>query len=116
MTAINPENPEASQEKDELLFAQLVLGFQAAAYQQMGKVMNPFTNKIERNLEMARHSIDMLAMIQAKSASNLTESEAGFLAHVLTELRLNYIEEVNKPQPPADDAKKDSSEGDNQPK
>lgn len=98
MISDNPKNPENNYSKDELYFAQLVLSFQAAAYQQMGKIVNQITGKIERNLEMARHSIDMLAMIQEKTKGNLSESESGFITHVLTELRMNYVEEVNKPQ------------------
>jgi hypothetical protein len=94
----NSNQPEANYSKEELYFAQLVLSFQAAAYQQMGKVVNPLSGKVERNLEMARHSIDMLAMIQDKTKGNLSESESGFILHVLTELRMNYVEEVNKPQ------------------
>jgi hypothetical protein len=98
MTSDKPKNTENNYSKDELYFAQLVLSFQAAAYQQMGKVVNQLTGKIERNLEMARHSIDMLAMIQEKTKGNLSESESGFITHVLTELRMNYVEEANKPQ------------------
>ena len=89
-----------SGDKNELLFAQLLLSFQAAAYQQMGKIMSPFTGKIERNLEMARHSIDMLAMLGEKTKSNLSDPERKFLDNVLAELRMNYVEESNKPQPP----------------
>ena len=98
-------------DKDEILFAQLILSFQAAAYQQMGKVMNPFTAKIERDLEMARHSIDMLGMIEQKTRGNLSEEESGFIKHVLAELRLNYVEESNKPQtPPTDSSTNEAQE------
>jgi len=110
MTTDNPKNPEANYSKDELYFAQLVLSFQAAAYQQMGKVVSPVSGKIERNLEMARHSIDMLAMIEAKTKGNLSESESGFISHVLAELRMNYVEEVNRPQ---SEQSKQKPEGDN---
>jgi hypothetical protein len=76
----------------------------------MGKVVNPLSGKVERNLEMARHSIDMLAMIQDKTKGNLSESESGFISHVLTELRMNYVEEVNKPQ--AEPPKEAAADGD----
>jgi hypothetical protein len=98
-------------DKGELLFAQLVLSFQAAAYQQMGKVMNPFTGKIERDLEMARHSIDMLGMIEEKTKGSLSEEEAGFLMHVLTELRMNYVEELNRPPDKEPDKPKEEQKG-----
>jgi len=99
---------EENQPRDdyELLFVQLVMSFQAAAYQQMGKIASPFTGKIERNLEMARHSIDMLAMIQAKTKGNLTGQEERYLSNILADLRLNYVDEANKPEPEKDSADK----------
>ncbi|HLQ66704.1 MAG TPA: DUF1844 domain-containing protein [Candidatus Limnocylindrales bacterium] len=78
------------------LFLGLVHSFQAAAMQQMGKIMNPFTNQVERDLVQARLSIDMLEMLQERTSGNLTGEESRFLTHVLTELRLNYVAEVDE--------------------
>ena len=74
--------------KDELLFAQLILMFQAAAMQQMGKLMNPASNTIERELEQAQISIDMLEMIHKKTQKNLSPDEDRLLSDILRELRL----------------------------
>ncbi len=79
------------------LFYSLVLSLQAAAMQQMGKVMNPLTNSVERNLDAARQSIDLLDMIRRKTDGNLAEDEAKMLEHVLYELRMNFVDESNKP-------------------
>ncbi len=79
-----------------ILFTQLVLSFQASAMQQMGKVMNIFTHKVERDLAQAQMSIDMLAMLQDKTMGNLTEEEARLLDRALFELRMNYVDEVEK--------------------
>ena len=87
---------DESNRKDEALFVQLVVMFQAAAMQQMGKVQNPITNKVERNLEQARFSIDMLEMIQNRTGSNLSDNEKKFLEHTLFELRMNYVDEVKR--------------------
>jgi hypothetical protein len=78
------------------LFLGLIHSFQAAAMQQMGKIMNPFTNEVERDLPQARLSIDMLEMLQERTSGNLTGEESRFLTHVLTELRLNYVAEVDE--------------------
>ena len=90
------------------LFLGLIHSFQAAAMQQMGKIMNPYTQKVERDLTQARLSIDMLEMLQERTSGNLTGEESRFLTHVLTELRLNYVAEVDedkkaeaKPEAPA---------------
>jgi hypothetical protein len=82
--------------KDELHFIQLVLMFQSAALQQMGKVQNPITEKIERDLDQARLSIDILEMIQNKTKNNLSENEKKYLEHALFELKMNYVDEMSK--------------------
>ncbi|HEX7077838.1 MAG TPA: DUF1844 domain-containing protein [Candidatus Eisenbacteria bacterium] len=80
------------------LFLGLIHSFQAAAMQQMGKMVNPFTEKIERDMGQARLSIDMLEMLQERTSGNLTGEESRFLSHVLTELRLNYVAETEEDQ------------------
>ena len=92
---MNEEQPkEAMSGKD--LFLGLIHSFQAAAMQQMGKIPNPYTEKIERDLPQAKLSIDVLEMLQTRTSGNLVGEEARFLQHVLTELRLNYVAEVEE--------------------
>ncbi|MGE5176885.1 MAG: DUF1844 domain-containing protein [Hyphomicrobiales bacterium] len=88
------EPAQTPSQKD--LFLGLVHSFQAAAMQQMGKTVNPFTEKVERDLAQARLSIDMLEMLQERTSGNLTGEESRFLSHVLTELRLNYVAEIEE--------------------
>jgi F0F1-type ATP synthase membrane subunit b/b' len=87
------------EEKNTALFGGLVTMFQAAALQQMGKVKNPMTDKIERDLEQAQMSIDMLDMLQQKTKGNLTKEEEQFLVDVLRDLKLNYVDEKAKGTP-----------------
>ena len=78
------------------LFLQLVLGMQQSAMMALGKLMNPFSRKIERNLEMARDSIDTLAALEARTRGNLEPDEQRVLTQVLTDLRMNFLDEVKK--------------------
>ena len=87
---------DESEKRGEYHFIQLVLMFQTAAMHQMGKIQNPITKKTERDLSQAKFSIDMLEMIQQKTEGNLSENEKKFLDHALFELRMNYVDEVNK--------------------
>ena len=87
-----------TQQKHQFLFTELVLIFHAAAMQQMGKLKNPVTDAIERNLAAAQGSIDMLDMLKEKTKANLSSDEERMLSEVLRELRLNYVDEVNKDQ------------------
>lgn len=82
--------------KDELLLTQLVLMFQTAAMQHMGKLRNPLTGTIERDLGQAQISIDILEMLHTKTRGNLSADEERMLTDVLKELRLNYVDEQMK--------------------
>ena len=78
------------------LFLQLVLGLQQSAMMALGKLMNPLTRKVETHLEMARDTIDTLAALEERTRGNLEPDEARVLRQVLTDLRMNYVEELKK--------------------
>jgi hypothetical protein len=81
---------------NELLFMQLVMQNQQIAMMSMGKLKHPVTDKIERNLDLAKVSIDTLDMIKVKTKGNLSTNEERFLDEVIRELKLNYVDEKNK--------------------
>jgi len=83
-------------ERDEALFLSIMYSFHAAAMQQMGKIANPFTGKVERDLSAARGTIDVLLMFQKKTAGNLTDRERRVLSNLVTELQLNYVDESER--------------------
>ncbi len=80
----------------EALFFNLVMMFHTSAMQHMGKLKNPLTDKIERDLLQAQMSIDMLDMLKAKTKGNLSENESRFLDRMISELKLNYVDEAEK--------------------
>jgi len=86
-------------EKNQVMFVQLVSMFQAAALQQMGKLKNPVTEKIEKNMEQAQVSIDLIDMLKDKTKGNLLPDEERFLSGVLQDLKLNYVDELAKEAP-----------------
>lgn len=84
--------------RDEQLFLTLVTNFQTSAWIRMGKIKDPITDSINRNLEECRFSIDMIEMLSRRMASQLTEIEKQYVNKALTELRMNFVEESNKPE------------------
>jgi len=83
-------------ENSDQLFIQLLYIFHASAMQSLGKVKSPITNQIEINLEQARQSIEMIEMLKEKTKNNLSAELSKALESFLSEIRLNYVEEVNK--------------------
>ncbi len=86
------ENPS----RQAALFLQLLLGLQQNGMMALGKLVNPLTRQIEKNLEAARDTIDMLTAIEARTQGNLESDEARVLRQVLTELRMNYLDELKR--------------------
>ena len=83
-------------ENINIQFFQLVFSLQTAAMQQLGKIVSPVTGKVERDLIMAKTTIDILGMVETKTKGNLTKEESQFIGHSLHELRLNYVDEIKK--------------------
>ena len=95
---------------NELLFMQLVLQNQQLAMMSMGKLKNPVTDKIDRNLEFAKMSIDTLDMLVAKTKGNISEYEEKFLTEIIKDLKLNYVDEVSKDKKAGESKPENTSE------
>lgn len=83
-------------DKHSLLFLGLVTSFQQSALTALGKLVNPLTGKTEIDLSIAAAHIDMLDMLMVKTEGNLTADETKTLEQIISYLKLNYVEEVNK--------------------
>ncbi len=71
-------------------------GLQQACMMSLGKLMNPDDAPARANLEAARDTIDTLSAIESSTRGNLEPDEQRVLTQVLTDLRLNYVDEVKK--------------------
>ena len=87
---------ETTPSRSAALFLQLVLGLSQGGMMALGKLMNPVTRKVEVNLEAARDAIDTLEALEARTQGNLESDEARVLRQTLTDLRLNYVEEMKR--------------------
>ncbi|MCX6157785.1 MAG: DUF1844 domain-containing protein [Ignavibacteria bacterium] len=83
-------------DKSSELFVALVYSLQMQAMMNLGKIKNPMTEVIEKNLEAASVSIDMVDMLLNKAKEGFTEEETKVLEHIVSDLRLNYVNESGK--------------------
>ncbi|MBW1696027.1 MAG: DUF1844 domain-containing protein [Deltaproteobacteria bacterium] len=77
----------------EINFQTFVFSLNASALVQLGVMEDPATGKREKNLPLAKQTIDMLSMLQNKTAGNLTKEEDELLKNILYDLRLRYVKE-----------------------
>jgi len=72
-------------------FSTFLLSLAASAMVQLGESPEPETGQYMQNLPLAKHTIDILAMLQCKTRANATDEEARLLAELLCQLRLSYV-------------------------
>ncbi len=75
-------------------FIQFVSGIAAQTLMQMGDIENPISGGRKVDLESARYSIDLIAMLEEKTKGNLTPDEERYLKAALHDLRMRYVEAV----------------------
>ena len=96
ITAVMRSVFQDSSDSGMYLFQYLVVMFQNLDLQQMGKLINPITGQLERDLQQARITIDMIQMVKDKTAGNLNEEEQRLIDQVLLDLQMNYVDEVKR--------------------
>ena len=82
-------------DKNDQIFLQLIYMFHTSAMQGLGKVADP-TGQINRNLEYVSQTIDIMEMLLVKTKGNITEEIDKMLTQMISELKLNYVDEKNK--------------------
>lgn len=88
MSETSSSSPTA--EKKQVSFTTFVLSLSAAALQHLGTPVREI-DKPCINLALARESIEILEMLQLKTAGNLTQEEDQLLATLLYDLRMRYV-------------------------
>jgi hypothetical protein len=81
-------------------FKTIVQMFQVEGMVALGKMLNPATNELTRNLDHARYVIDVLEVLQEKTKGNLDADDQRFLDQTVSTLRLNFVEESGNPAAP----------------
>lgn len=84
-------------DKNTELFISLISSFQMQAMMHLGKLKNPVSEKVERDLDAAQMMIDMIDMIKEKTKGNISDDETKFIDQIIAMLKLNFVEEKNKP-------------------
>lgn len=99
-------------DKNDQILLQLIYMFHTSAMQGLGKVADP-TGQINRNLEYVSQTIDIMEMLLVKTQGNITEEIDNMLTQMISELKLNYVDEKNK-KPEDNIEEKDSENKDSE--
>ena len=78
----------------EINFASLVLTLASSAWVGMGKIADPISGEIKKDLNGVKYTIETLIMLREKTKGNLTEDEEKVLNNLISELQSNYADTI----------------------
>jgi hypothetical protein len=87
-----PGKPPQAPEIPTVDFHTFVLSLGSSALMNLGELERPGAGAAAKDLPMAKHTIDILAMLQDKTRGNLTPDEDKLLDSLLYDLRLRFVE------------------------
>jgi hypothetical protein len=80
---------------DPASFASFLMSIASNAASSLGMMEHPVTGKREVDLELGKHWIDVLGMLQQKTRGNLLPQEQQIMEGLLSDLRMQYVSLTN---------------------
>lgn len=91
--AVSGEQQPSQTLLPEVNFPTFVMSLNVSALYHLGAIEDPETKQKNKNLPMAKQTIDILSMLEEKTKGNLTEDEQNLLKNILYDLRIIYVKE-----------------------
>ena len=80
----------------EVTFPAFIMSLNTSVLYHLGEIADPLSGKTVVDLDLARHAIDTLALIQEKTKGNLTTEEEELLKNILYDIKLRFVRVAKK--------------------
>lgn len=91
---LNTKTTTQSAGMPKITFATFIVSLNHSALVHLGVVEDPTSGNKTKNFELAKQTIEIIAMLEEKTRGNLTEEEAGMIKSLLYDLRMIYVRET----------------------
>ena len=92
------DDEELEGAQDPASFVNFLMSIASNAASALGMMEHPVTHQREVDLQLGKHWIDVLGMLQKKTQGNLTKQEHQLVEGLLSDLRMQYVSLANAPQ------------------
>ena len=89
---------DLAEARDPASFISFIMSIASNAASALGMMEHPVTHQREVDVELGKHWIDIMGMLEKKTANNLTSQEKRMLEGLLADLRMQYVSLMNSPQ------------------
>lgn len=83
--------PKADASLPQISFSSLIFSLSTSALIQLGEIQDPISQQLNKNLPLAKQTIDLIGMLKEKTKGNLTSEEQMLLENILYDLRMRYV-------------------------
>jgi hypothetical protein len=80
----------------EVTFPALIMSLSTSVLYHLGEIGDPKTGKKEVDLDLAKHGIDTLTLLQEKTKGNLVKDEEEMLKSILYDVKMRFVQAVKK--------------------
>ena len=78
----------------ELTFSTFIFSLGSSAFTHLGAIPDPQTGQTQKDLPLAKQTIDLLGLLREKTRNNLTAEEENLFDSLLYDLRMKYVQEA----------------------
>ena len=89
------EDAELADAQDPASFINFLMSIASNAASALGMIEHPVTHQREVDLELGKHWIEVIGMLEKKTRGNLTAQEEKILEGLLADLRMQYVSLAN---------------------
>jgi hypothetical protein len=75
----------------EINLVNFLFSLSTSALIQLGEIEDPISRKAEKNLPLAKQTIDLIGMLKEKTKGNLAPDEEKLIENILFDLRMRYV-------------------------
>ncbi len=89
-------NEEGKCVMPEVTFSAFIMSLNTSVLYHLGEIADPASGQTTVDVDLARHGIDTLALIQEKTKGNLTEDEEEMIKTILYDVKIRFVKAVKK--------------------
>jgi hypothetical protein len=78
----------------EVTFSTFVMSLNTSVLYHLGELPDPESGETFVNLDLARHAIDTLVVLEQKTKGNLTDEEAELMRNILYDVKMRFVNAV----------------------
>ena len=75
----------------EVTFSTFVMSLNTSVLYHLGELPDPESGEKFINLDLARHAIDTLVVLEQKTKGNLTEEETELMRNILYDVKIRFV-------------------------